>query len=146
MRPIVTNDLGAVPGNIRLQLWRHNLPTTPENGQAINPDKIPHTMNIRTSSSLLLLMLSLSAGSAWSDERWRELAPEERREMRQQMREHWQRENTGPQRLYNNDNSPHRRDLSPDERRRLREEMREQQGREPYGQDERRNRRHRRDE
>lgn len=146
MRPIVTNDLGTASGNIRLQLSRHNLPTTPENGQAINPDKIRHAMNIRTSSSLLLFTLFLSAGSAWSDGRWRELPPDERREMRQQMREQWQRENAAPQRLYSNDNSPQRRDLSPDDRRRLREEMREQRGREPYVQDERRNGKYRRDE
>lgn len=101
----------------------------PDNGLARKPDKIRHTMKSRILSSLLLFLLIFSAGSAWSNERWRELPPEERRELRQQMREHWRREHIGPQQSTIDDGSPRRRDLSPDERRRLREELRERQGR-----------------
>jgi len=49
----------------------------------------------------------------------RELAPDERREMRRQMREHWQQEH--PQPRWHN--------MDPDERQRLREQMRERRGR-----------------
>ncbi|MGE5471815.1 MAG: hypothetical protein ACM3X0_13525 [Bacteroidota bacterium] len=76
---------------------------------------------------LLLLGLSGSLGSAWAQGRWRELPPDERRQMRQQMREHWQqdremRREEGPRRWA---------DVPPEDRRRLREEMREQRGAPP---------------
>jgi hypothetical protein len=105
----------------------------PDNGLARKPDKIRHTMKSRILSSLLLFLLVFSAGKAWSHERWRELPPEERRELRQQMREHWQREDAGPQQSVIDEATPRKRDLSPDERRRLREELRERHGREGRG-------------
>ncbi len=61
-------------------------------------------------------------GRGWGD--GRELAPDERREMRRQMREHWRQERppraVGEQRWRN---------MDPEERRRLRDEMREHRGR-----------------
>jgi len=74
-------------------------------------------------STLLLLGLLGPVGGVWAEGQWRDLPPEERRQMRQQMREHWQqdrefrREEGGPRRWQ---------DVPPDERRRMREEMREQ--------------------
>ncbi|PKO92400.1 MAG: hypothetical protein CVU16_06540 [Betaproteobacteria bacterium HGW-Betaproteobacteria-10] len=77
-------------------------------------------------SLLLLLSLLGSAGGTSAQAAWRDLPPEQRREMRQQMREHWQQErdirrDTGERRGHN---------VSPEDRRSLRDEMR-QQGREP---------------
>jgi hypothetical protein len=37
-----------------------------------------------------------SVGGAWAQPHWRDLPPEERRQMRQQMREHWQHERDAP--------------------------------------------------
>ena len=74
------------------------------------------------SSLLLLLSLFGSTGSAWSQAYWRELPPEDRREMRQQMREHWRQErNIRPE-----DGGRRWQDVPPEDRRRLREDMREQ--------------------
>ena len=42
--------------------------------------------------SLLLLSLLGSVGGASAQASWRDLPPEERRQMRQQMREHWRQE------------------------------------------------------
>lgn len=82
-------------------------------------------------SRLQILILSLMATAvapAFAEPPRRELLPEEKREMRQQMREHWYRENSSPQRP--DDARPSNwRDLPPEERRRLREEMREQHDR-----------------
>ncbi|MBS1157973.1 MAG: hypothetical protein H6R15_392 [Proteobacteria bacterium] len=73
---------------------------------------------------LLLLSLAGSTGGVWAQERWRDLPPDERRQMRQQMREHWQQERE----LRREDG--HRRwgDVPPEDRRRMREEIREQRG------------------
>ena len=74
--------------------------------------------------SLLLLSLLGSVGSAWAQAHWRDLPPEERRQMRQQMREHWQQERE----LRGEEAPPRWRDLPVEDRRRLRDEMREQRG------------------
>lgn len=75
-------------------------------------------------SLLLLLSLSGSVGSVWAQARWRDLPPDERRQMRQQMREHWQQE-----REIRRDDGPRRwNEVPPEDRRRMREEMREQRG------------------
>jgi len=75
-------------------------------------------------SLLLLLSLAGSAGSVWAQARWRDLPPDERRQMRQQMREHWQQE-----REIRRDDGPRRwNEVPPEDRRRMREEMREQRG------------------
>lgn len=78
-------------------------------------------MNRRFLSLLLLFGLLGSGGELWAQGRWRDLPPEERRQMRQQMREHWQQESTLRQ------EAPSRwRDVPPEDRRRMREEMRDQ--------------------
>jgi len=80
-------------------------------------------MNPRFVPSLLLLLSLLgSAGSAWAQAYWRDLPPEDRREMRQQMREHWRQDrNIRPE-----DGGRRWQDVPPEDRRRLREDMREQ--------------------
>lgn len=71
---------------------------------------------------LLLSLLGSSAGSAWAQASWRDLPPEDRREMRQQMREHWQQD-----RNMRREEGPRRwQEVPPEDRRRLRDEMREQ--------------------
>ncbi len=82
-----------------------------------------------TSATFLIILLALSVGDTLAGEQWRELPPEERRELRKQMREHWQREYRG-QRPDGAEKPVHWRDLPPEERRRLRDEMREQLRRE----------------
>lgn len=75
----------------------------------------------------LLLLSSLSGltGSAWAQPHWRDLPPDERREMRQQMREHWQRD----QDLRRRDDGGRRwQDVPPEDRRQMRDDMREQRG------------------
>ncbi|MDE2440194.1 MAG: hypothetical protein KGP14_04145 [Betaproteobacteria bacterium] len=74
--------------------------------------------------SLLLLSLLGSAGSAWAQTYWRDLPPDQRREMRQQMRDHWQQERD----TRREESAPRWRDLPPEDRRRLRDDMREQRG------------------
>lgn len=75
---------------------------------------------------LLLLSLLGSTGSLWAQASWRDLPPEERREMRQQMREHWQRD----RQFRREGGGRHWQDVPPEDRRRLRDDMR-QQGRSP---------------
>jgi hypothetical protein len=77
----------------------------------------------------LIILLTLSAGHTLADEQRRDLPPEERRELRKQMREHWEREYRG-QHPRSGEKPVHWRDQPPEERRRLREEMREQLKRE----------------
>ena len=73
-------------------------------------------------ATLLLLSLSGPVGSVWAQAHWRDLPPDERRQMRQQMREHWQQE-----RELRRDEEPRRwSDVPPEDRRRMREEIREQ--------------------
>ncbi len=73
--------------------------------------------------ALCLLLLSLlgSAGGVWAQGYWRDLPPEDRRQLRQQMREHWQQE-----REIRRDEAPRWRDVPQEDRRRLRDDMREQ--------------------
>jgi hypothetical protein len=78
---------------------------------------------------LLLSLLATMTAPVLAEPPQRELSPEERREMRKQMREHWQRENVGPQRPGDDATPASWRDLPPEERLRLRKEMREQHDR-----------------
>ncbi len=84
--------------------------------------------------SLLLLSLLGSVGGAWAQTAWRDLPPEERRQMRQQMREHWlqerefRREELRRDDFRRDEPPPRWRDLPIEDRRRLRDEMREQRG------------------
>lgn len=77
--------------------------------------------------ALLLLLLGLigSAGGVWAQAQpgsWRDLPPDERRQMRQEMRDHWQ-QNRDPRR---DEGAPRWRDVPPEDRRRLRDDIREQ--------------------
>ncbi len=81
-------------------------------------------MNRRIFLSLLIASL-LASSPAWAQAHWRDLPPDERRQMRQQMREHWQQERE----MRRDDNPAGRwRDVPPEDRQRLREEMRERHG------------------
>jgi hypothetical protein len=68
---------------------------------------------------LLIALLGL-APSGFARDGGRDLGPDERREMRQQMREHWQQE-----RRLRDDSDRRDRSMAPEERQRLRDEMRE---------------------
>ena len=62
--------------------------------------------------------------AAWAQARWRDLSREERREMRQQMREHWHQERD----MRGEEGGRRWGEMPPEDRRRMREEMREQRG------------------
>ncbi|PKO38040.1 MAG: hypothetical protein CVU33_10275 [Betaproteobacteria bacterium HGW-Betaproteobacteria-6] len=72
--------------------------------------------------AVLLLSLLGSAGGVWAQGYWRDLPPEERRQLRQQMREHWQQERE----IRREEGALRWRDVPQEDRRRLRDEMREQ--------------------
>lgn len=74
-------------------------------------------------SLLLVVLLGASATAIAGDGRY-DMAPDERREMRQQMRDHWQRD-----RVQRGDGERRWRSMEPDERQRLRDDMREHRGR-----------------
>ncbi len=90
-------------------------------------------MKLRFLPLLLAVLLGAAApavardddgrGPGWGERR--ELAPDERREMRRQMREHWRQER--PPRGDGEMRGPgrERRELAPDERREMRRQMRE---------------------
>lgn len=72
---------------------------------------------------LLLASLFGPLGNAWAQAHWRDLPPDERRQMRQQMRDHWQQERD----LRREEGGGRRwQEVPPEDRRRLREDMREQ--------------------
>lgn len=81
-------------------------------------------MKRRIAIALLFLSLLGSAGGAWAQAYWRDLPPDERRQLRQQMREHWQQERE----IRREEGAPRWRDVPQEDRRRLRDEMREQRG------------------
>ncbi len=84
-------------------------------------------MKKRLLVSLLLLQLAAIGGALAHGGGWRDLPPEERRQMRQQMREQWQQDRE----LRRDDGyeGRHRwREVPPEDRRRMREEMRDQHG------------------
>jgi hypothetical protein len=72
--------------------------------------------------SLLLLCLLGTAGGASAQGYWRDMPPDERRQMRQQMREHWQQERE----IRREEGGSRWRDMPQEDRRRLRDELREQ--------------------
>lgn len=95
-----------------------------DNGR-ISIQRVFATMKRRLALSLLLLSLLGSVGNAWAQGYWRDLPPDERRQLRQQMREHWQQDRE----IRREEGAPPRwRDVPPEDRRRLRDEMREQRG------------------
>ena len=80
-------------------------------------------------AALVLPVLLLQAGAAHADRHGR-FDPDDRREMRRQMREHWQDSRREEYRDYRyreqRENATYWQQVPPDERRRMREEMREQ--------------------
>lgn len=83
------------------------------------------TMKRLLACSLLFLSLLGPVGSVSAQQGyWRDLPPDERRQMRQQMREHWQQERE----IRRDEPPPRWRDIPPEDRRRLRDDMREQRG------------------
>ena len=121
-RQIVTAFCRPERGNILLHLsplacgvWMDNY---------LHVTLVSPNMKLRIALSLLLASL-LGSSMAWGQGYWRDLPPDERRQMRQQMREHWQQERE----MRREDNAPARwRDLPPEDRQRMREEMRERHG------------------
>lgn len=81
-------------------------------------------MKVRHPVLFLLVLLLLGVGGhAFGQGRWHELPPDERRQMRQEMREHWQRDRE----LRREEGGGRRwQDVPADERRQMRQEMREQ--------------------
>lgn len=87
-----------------------------------------HPMKRRLLLAMILVSLLGSAGGAWAQGYWRDLPPDERRQMRQQMREHWQQD-----RAARRDEGGRRwQEVPPEDRRRMREEMREQRDWQEY--------------
>ena len=124
-RGMVTTIVPFPGGNIHLQMLTLVGKTRMDN-HSVFKGLVRITMKRRAESLLLCLGLIGSLGTAWAQVpesapgRWRELPPEERRQMRQQMREHWQQE--GGQRP---EGQQRWRELPPEDRRQMREEMRE---------------------
>jgi len=77
-------------------------------------------MNSRLILPVLIIALLGFSPSGFARDGGRDLGPDERREMRQQMREHWQQD-----RRLRDDGDRRWRSMEPDERQRLRDEMRE---------------------
>lgn len=92
----------------------------------------------RLATCSLLLLSLLGPVAAWAQAYWRDLPPEERRQMREQMREHWRQEHdfrhevVRREALRAAEPPPRWRDLPLEDRRRLRDEMREQRGWPPH--------------
>lgn len=118
---MVTRIVGRWPGNIFLHLVLGSRRRQMDNGRIANP-VVPTAMKRLFALAVLLLSLLGSAGGVCAQAGWRDLPPEERRQLRQQMREHWQQERS----LRRDDERPRWRDLPPEDRRRLREDLREQ--------------------
>ena len=85
---------------------------------------LPAAMKRRLVLSLLFLSLLGSAGGVWAQAQWRDLPPDERRQMRQQMRDHWQQQRE----IRREEGAPRWRDVPQEDRRRLRDELRERRG------------------
>ncbi len=83
---------------------------------------MPIAMKVRPLMlTLSLLCLLAPAAGAWAQGYWRDLPPDERRQLRQQMREHWQQERE----MRREDGGMRWRDIPPEDRRRMRDEMRD---------------------
>jgi len=91
---------------------------------------VPASIAMKRCLVLCLLLLSLfgTAGAGWAQGYWRDLPPEERRQMRQQMREHWQQDRD----IRRDERRQRWQDVPPEDRRRMREEIREQRDWQPY--------------
>ena len=80
-------------------------------------------MRFRSSLFLSLLLIALHDGAS-ANSHWRDRSPDDRQQMRDQMREHWHQ--GGDRSGYSADrrDGPRGRDMPPEDRRRLREEIR----------------------
>lgn len=79
-------------------------------------------MKPRQFPCVIFLALASSLGTAQAQVRWRDMPLEDRQQLRQQMREHWQQESN-----YRQEGDGSRwRDMPQEDRRRMREEMRDQ--------------------
>ncbi|MDD2884862.1 MAG: hypothetical protein PHT48_07475 [Dechloromonas sp.] len=77
---------------------------------------------------LLVLLMLLPLASAWAQGGWRNVPPEDRAQLRQQMREQWRqdRQEPGlPARYDSPDGRSGWRDVSAEERQRLRQDLRD---------------------
>lgn len=71
---------------------------------------------------VLLFCLFGMAGNTWAESARRDLPPDERRQMRQQMRQHWQQDRE----VRREEGGRRWQEVPPEDRRRLREDMREE--------------------
>ena len=71
---------------------------------------------------ILLFCLFGMAGNTWAESARRDLPPDERRQMRQQMRQHWQQDRE----VRREEGGRRWQEVPPEDRRRLREDMREE--------------------
>lgn len=86
-------------------------------------------MKPRLTVFLLISGLLLSAVGVQARDDWRDIPPDERQELRQQMREQWQRQSFQPPRQQPEALVPAWREFPAEERQRLRDELREQHDR-----------------
>ncbi len=122
---MVTSFCTARPGNIFLHLGRLAVLAWGDNGAVLSSARYNSYMKRLFASSLLFLSLLGPVGGVSAQQGyWRDLPPDERRQMRQQMREHWQQERE----IRRDEPPPRWRDIPPEDRRRLRDDMREQRG------------------
>lgn len=80
----------------------------------------------RLAFSLMLLCLLGPAGGALAQGYWRDMPPDERRQMRQEMREQWRQEREFRREMRRDEGVSRWRDVPQEDRRRLRDELREQ--------------------
>lgn len=86
-------------------------------------------MKARPVLALTAMLFVLTTGSVSAGD-WRgDLPPDDRRELRRQMREHWQQESGERRPVLHDDRPSHWRELPREERQRLRDEMRQQNDR-----------------
>lgn len=75
-------------------------------------------------SIFLLFALSAACQGALANGHWRDRSPDDRQQIREQMREHWHQGGERPAYAPDRQGGPRWREMPPEDRRRLREEMR----------------------
>ena len=90
-------------------------------------NSMPAVMKRRVALSVLLLSLLGSAGGVWAQQGyWRELPPDERRQIRQEMREHWQQLPSEQRQNQRREQRERWQQMPPEERQRAKDEWRQQ--------------------